>query len=148
MTATIIIQNAAWKKAWPEARVSIRRAIKATLEHQQEKPSDIAVVLMDDASIIPLNHSYRGKNKPTNVLSFVSDEDGEMGDIMLAYETIAKEAREQKKSLTEHATHLVVHGVLHLLGYDHENEVEANIMEAHEIAILATLGVANPYQIR
>jgi probable rRNA maturation factor len=152
MALTILIQNTAWKQAWPEARTIIRRAVKAVFTHQHEKFTDLAIVLMDDASITPLNYNYRGKNAPTNVLSFANDEeeaDGDMlGDVLLAYETIDKEAREQKKALSDHATHLVVHGVLHLLGYDHKSEAEATVMEAHEIAILATLGVANPYQIR
>lgn len=148
MAVTIIIQHDDWKQAWKTARADIRKAISATLKQQEHPASDIAVVLMDDAGITPLNTTYRGKPKPTNVLSFPSGDDDGLGDILLAYETIVKEAAEQHKSLNEHAMHLVVHGTLHLLGFDHEEEAEAETMETQEISILATLGVANPYQLR
>lgn len=148
MAVTLVIQHDVWKGAWKEARADIKRAVSATLKYHKHKAADIAVVLMDDTSITPLNSNYRGKPKPTNVLSFPSGEEDGGGDILLAYETICREASEQKKSLAEHAVHLVVHGTLHLLGLDHEVEEEAEAMEAEEIAILATLGVANPYVLR
>lgn len=148
MPVAFIIQHAAWKDAWKEARSDVKRAVTATLRHRKHKAADIAVVLMDDASITPLNGNYRGKPKPTNVLSFPSGEDDGGGDILLAYETVCREASEQKKTVPEHALHLVVHGALHLLGLDHEEDGEAEIMEAEEIAILAALGVANPYVLR
>ena len=148
MVTTIIFQHDAWKAEWPTARRDIRAAIKSVLTHQKQPATEIAVVLMDDANIAPLNHTYRGKPKPTNVLSFPSGEEDGGGDILLAYETIAREATEQDKSIHAHATHLVVHGTLHLLGFDHESDSEATTMETHEIAILATLGIANPYMLR
>lgn len=148
MAVTLVIQNDVWKGAWKEARADIRRAVSATLKHRKHKAADIAVVLMDDASITPLNSNYRGKPKPTNVLSFPSGEEDGGGDILLAYETIYRESAEQEKEFVAHAIHLVVHGALHLLGLDHEVEEEAEAMEAEEIAILATLGVANPYALR
>jgi len=103
-----------------------------------------------------LNRDFRGQDKPTNVLSFPSDEKPKpgapmvlLGDVVLAYETVAREAHAQGKSLAEHAAHMVVHGVLHLLGFDHErNEVDAQRMEALETQVLAKLGIPNPYRIR
>ncbi|MBO9576559.1 MAG: rRNA maturation RNase YbeY [Sphingobium sp.] len=119
---------------------------------------EISVKLSDDAEIQGLNAAYRGKDRPTNVLSFPmvqSDlldavdigDDGEtlLGDIILAHETCAREAQERGISLAAHTTHLIVHGTLHLVGYDHEEEVEAEHMEAIEIRALASLGLADPY---
>lgn len=106
---------------------------------------EIAVVLADDKFVQALNRQYRGKNKPTNVLSFPSDEEGELGDLILAIETIEKEAQEQKKKFRNHAIHLLVHGFLHLLGYDHLEKKQAEIMECLEVKILKRLGVSNPY---
>jgi probable rRNA maturation factor len=97
-----------------------------------------------------LNRDYRGKNKPTNVLSFPDGtlEAGmkQLGDVVLAYETIAREAAAQGKPLKHHVTHLSVHGTLHLLGHDHEDEREAQRMESIEIHILSRMGIANPYE--
>ena len=119
---------------------------------------EIAVKLSDDAEVQGLNASYRGKDKPTNVLSFPmvqadllqsleNSDDGEalLGDIILARETCAREAEEKGIPLAQHATHLIAHGTLHLLGYDHENEPDAERMEDLEVKALASLGLANPY---
>lgn len=125
----------------------------------------IVVMGCDDARIALLNADFRGKPQPTNVLSWPAEdraaetagdrpdppdpgtaEDPEsLGDIALAWETCTREATEQGKSLEDHVTHLVVHAVLHLLGYDHEDEADATLMEATEVRILETLGVADPY---
>ena len=113
-------------------------------------------MLADDAALRELNREFRGQDKPTNVLSFPAEEKPQsgapmvlLGDVVLAYETVAREARTQGKSLAEHAAHMVVHGVLHLLGFDHERGgSEAERMEALETQILAKLGVPNPYRIR
>jgi probable rRNA maturation factor len=91
-----------------------------------------------------LNKSYRGKDKATNVLSFIND-DEPLGDIILAYETIEREAIEQEKSFRDHTIHLIIHGILHLMGHDHEVPEEAAKMEAKEIKILKKLGIENPY---
>jgi probable rRNA maturation factor len=140
MTITIIKKS----NAWPALTRDIRRAVKAVLA-AEKCTGDVAIVLSDDAAVRALNHDYRGKDNPTNVLSFEAGEDGMLGDVILAYETVAREAVEQDKMLRDHTLHLVVHGVLHLLGHDHESNHEAKLMEKQEIAILATLGVANPY---
>jgi probable rRNA maturation factor len=142
MTITILKQH----KTWPALTTDIRTAVKATLAAENCK-GDVAVVLSDDASVQILNRDYRGKDKPTNVLSFEAGEEGMLGDVILAYETVAREAAEQGKTLRNHTLHLVVHGVLHLSGHDHEQNDEAKVMEKQEIAILATLGIANPYRL-
>lgn len=111
---------------------------------------EISIVLADDAFVRDLNRQYRNIDRPTNVLSFPSgDEDGHgpvlLGDVVLAYETVAREAQAAGKSLSAHVTHLIIHGILHLLGYDHEDEQEAEEMEALETALLARLGITDPY---
>ena len=121
---------------------------------------EISVRLTDDAEVQALNRDYRHKDMPTNVLSFPmvqadlldaitqNADDGEvlLGDIVLAHETCAREAAEKGISLHDHATHLIVHGALHLLGYDHQGQAEAEAMEQIERDVLATLGIADPYR--
>ena len=109
----------------------------------QDEEREMTVVLADDAFVKNLNRDFRGKNKPTNVLSFPGD--GHLGDIVLAFETIERQAKEQNKTFKAHVQHLLVHGTLHLLGHDHMEEAEAEKMESLEIKILKELGVANPY---
>jgi len=119
-----------------------------------EGPAELSVVLADDALVRQLNRDYRGKDKPTNVLSFALTEAEEpeaedaptlLGDVVLAWETVAREAAEQGKPVSDHLSHRVVHGVLHLLGYDHEVDEDAEEMEGLEIEVLKTLGIADPY---
>ena len=115
---------------------------------------EISVMLTDDAHIRDLNRTWRGKDKATNALSFPAPEPPgsaaagprHLGDIALAYETLAREADEESKPLAHHFAHLVVHGVLHLFGYDHEVEAEAERMEDLEVKALSTLGIADPYR--
>lgn len=114
------------------------------------KKVSLSILLTNDAEVKTLNAQYRGKNKPTNVLSFPDGEKiggvRQLGDIAMAYETIAAEAKAQGKALKHHLSHLAIHGTLHLLGHDHEEDAEAEAMEALEIAILARMGIANPYE--
>ena len=119
---------------------------------------EIAVRLTHDAEVHRLNRDFRGKDKPTNVLSFpqvqddlleslANSDDGEilLGDIVLARETCMREAEEKGVSVVDHATHLIIHGTLHLVGYDHMDDASATAMEALEVKALASLGIANPY---
>lgn len=119
---------------------------------------EVAVRLSDDDEVGTLNRDFRDKDKPTNVLSFpqvqpdllialANTDDGEilLGDIILARETCAREAADKGISLIDHATHLIVHGMLHLVGYDHQDDAGAAAMEAIEVKALASLGIANPY---
>jgi len=123
-------------------------------------PMSVSVKLSDDAEVHALNREWREKDKPTNVLSFPMLDDDEidalldgtynapeimLGDIILAYETCAAEAEEKQISVTDHATHLVIHGMLHLLGHDHVDDEEAEAMEALEVKALASMGLHNPY---
>ena len=127
----------------------VRKAANATLLAQR-RSGQVTIMLSNDAHVRKLNKQHRGKDKPTNVLSFPNGEKFktlvQLGDIILAYETIVREAEEQGKKMKNHVVHLTVHGVLHLLGFDHENESEADLMEAYEITILKRMGIANPYE--
>ncbi|MBN8629778.1 MAG: rRNA maturation RNase YbeY [Rhodobacterales bacterium] len=143
------------------------RAGRAALAGAGLPVDGFAISLMgcDDARIAVLNADFRGKPQPTNVLSWPSEERGaefvgevpeppdpgaaddpeSLGDIAISWETCAREAEEQAKPMADHVTHLIVHGVLHLLGYDHVEEEDAAVMEALEVRILASLGVSDPY---
>lgn len=116
-------------------------------------PLELSLALADDATVRTLNRDYRGKDKPTNVLSFPQAEampDGTLmlGDVVLARETCLAEAAEARRSPADHLSHLVVHGVLHLAGHDHEEDAQAEVMEALEVTILADIGVPNPYLLQ
>ena len=144
------IQDDAWAVALEHAEAIVMRAGEAALN--EIAPTDlqepvIAVLLTDDDTVADLNQRFRGKDGPTNVLSFPAppNPEGQIGDIALAYGVCAYEASLQGKSLEHHLMHLTVHGVLHLLGYDHETDGEAEAMEALERSILETLSVSDPY---
>lgn len=124
-----------------------------TPDNADNKPFEISVVFVNDDMIRVLNKEYRGKNKPTNVLSFAMLDDENtpetaivsLGDIILAFETVAREANDNDRFIRDHIAHLLVHGTLHLLGYDHLEDDDANMMETLEIRILEGLDIQNPY---
>lgn len=148
----ILIEAEGWKDL-PGVEAIAEAAAAATLK-SEKNTGDVTILLTDDAEMRRLNASFRGKDKPTNVLSFPAippppgmkgAESLFLGDLALGYETCAVEASAEGKLLRDHLSHLVVHGLLHLMGYDHETEVEAERMEGRERAILSTLGIADPY---
>jgi probable rRNA maturation factor len=139
----IEVEDLAWSAALPEPEAVVLPAAEAALDAR----GGVTILLTDDDSVAALNERFRGKAGPTNVLSFPAPDNPEdhLGDIALAYGVCAREAAEQDKPLAHHLQHLVAHGVLHLLGYDHLTEAEAEEMEALERRILAGLGVPDPY---
>ncbi len=161
----IVVEDARWQVLGLQALAD--RAAVATLAGLGLSPEgfEISLLATDDARIALLNADFRGKPVPTNVLSWPSEERGSevvggapdlpepgtaadpaaLGDIALAWETCATEAEDQGKRLDDHVTHLLVHALLHLLGHDHVEEADACLMEGHEVRILATLGVSDPY---
>ena len=128
----------------------IAKAVAAT-RIKLRPEAEVSLLLCDDARIRDINREWRGLDKPTNVLSFPAappamlGESPAVGDIAIAYETVAREAEEEAKSFRDHYMHMVLHGFLHLIGYDHETDEEADEMEALETSILGGLGVADPY---
>ncbi|WP_029417569.1 rRNA maturation RNase YbeY [Brevundimonas bacteroides] len=143
------VEDAAWSASIADVEAVVARAAKAALG---VATGTVTVLLSDDETVRDLNARFRGKDRPTNVLSFpaaaIPGADIQpLGDIVLGFGVCADEARAQGRSLSDHLSHLTVHGVLHLLGRDHEDDVEAEAMEAEEREILATLGVADPYLV-
>lgn len=137
---------------WAQYHLSWGDIIPQSLEKAAEvlnkdfSGQEVSVVLSNDEEVQNLNKTFRHKDNPTNVLSFPSEIAEELGDIILSYETVLKEAREENISLLDHTLHLIIHGFLHLLGYDHEREYDAEIMENMEIKILKVLNIKNPYE--
>lgn len=149
--------DAGWRTDWPAAAGLCRKAARATLKARPSglaQPVELCLVLSDDVRVRFLNRVWRRKDKPTNVLSFPAADTAPagvpllLGDVVLARETIRREARAQGKPADAHLQHLVVHGVLHLLGHDHIRAADAAAMERLEVAVLARLGVPNPYEAR
>lgn len=150
----IEVDETAWKQL-PDPETLLRRAAQATETALGKDLSDtvLTISLATDDAVAELNQHWRNKTGPTNVLSFPAARDmplppGEprlLGDIMLAAGVVKREAEQQSKSLEHHLVHLAVHGILHIMDYDHINESEANEMESLEIDILNVLGIANPY---
>jgi probable rRNA maturation factor len=140
-------------------RREVARMVKAAALSEGRRDLDVALRITDDATIHGLNRDWRGKDKPTNVLSFPMLESSDLetanvagpelllGDIVLARGVCLAEAADKQVTVEDHATHLIVHGTLHLLGYDHHDDGDAADMEAREIRALHRLGIANPYEI-
>ncbi|CAN7150478.1 rRNA maturation RNase YbeY [Phenylobacterium sp. LjRoot219] len=144
----IEIEDPAWTAALPQAEALVRAAALAALEQDGAQDEGVVLLLTDDAAVQDLNARFRSKDQPTNVLSFPAPPNLErhLGDVALAFGVCAREAAEQSKPLANHLQHLVAHGVLHLLGYDHMSDDEAEAMEGLERVVLAGLGVPDPYQ--
>jgi probable rRNA maturation factor len=155
----VLVVADCWQ-AEPDAEAVIHRAIAAAAESVDAGvgEAELAVMLTDDAGIRTLNSNWRGIDKPTNVLSFPAlqatgrggpdDAPRMLGDIAIAYETTRKEADDEQKPFDHHLSHLAVHGFLHLIGYDHEKDADAEAMETLEQEILAQLGIPDPYADR
>ena len=149
----IEVEDPAWTAALADAEALTRVAAQAALQllprFAGEEPA-VTLLLTDDETVRDLNQRFRQQDKPTNVLSFPAPANPErfLGDVALAYGVCAREAGEQGKPLAHHLQHLVAHGVLHLLGYDHIGDDEAEAMEGLERAVLAGLGVPDPYAAR
>ncbi|RMD64418.1 MAG: rRNA maturation RNase YbeY [Alphaproteobacteria bacterium] len=161
IAVAITVEAPGWRARVPDVEALVRRAVRAAVlaaVAAQHEPAarwgagvEISVLLSDDARVRDLNRRYRGRDAPTNVLSFPAGDEGTdeapvlLGDVVLALETVAREAAGQAKPLGDHVAHLIVHGVLHLLGYDHESDAAAALMEALEVRILSALEVPDPY---
>lgn len=162
----ILVNDKSWRKHSCSIKSDIRNLLKNVIPQTklnkflaQKCTLELSILLTQDKEIQDLNKNYRHKDKPTNVLSFPALSPQEfdhidpnnnfmvLGDIILSFETILKEASEQGKSFENHLSHLLIHSLLHLIGYDHETEDEAQIMESLEIAILKNLAIDNPYII-
>jgi probable rRNA maturation factor len=147
----VIVDSYLWKDVH-KVRSIVRRVVAQAAATLSTTPAELAIVLTDDSAIRSLNRLWRGLDAATNVLSFptkpIRGEASHLGDIVLAYETIAREARTQRKPLAHHVAHLAVHGFLHLVGHDHEREAEAAAMEQAERTILRQVAIPDPYRRR
>lgn len=150
----IACEATGWRRAFPRPFSFLREvACQAVIGSGRASPTgvdEVSLLLTDDAHQRDLNSQWRGIDSPTNVLSFpdgspLPDGGRLLGDVVLALDTCRREAREQGKSLADHTAHMVVHGVLHLLGFDHEEAEEAAVMESLEVRLLAAMGIADPY---
>jgi probable rRNA maturation factor len=157
LSIDVNVESPLWE-AQPEAETAVRRVLGVAAAMVSTRPAELAIVLTDDSAIRALNREWRGVDKPTNVLSFpargpqaLAAEPAQpgppvlLGDIVIAFETTAQEAGTESKRFEDHLAHLAVHGYLHLLGHEHEDERDAEAMEGLERAILARLGIPDPY---
>jgi probable rRNA maturation factor len=161
LEVAVLLWTSGWRDAVAEVEELCRAAAARALEFGGSAgtavAAEVSIVLSDDATIAGLNRSFRQLDGPTNVLAFPADDGASddagsdsraprlLGDIIIALETAAREAADQDKTLADHLRHLVVHGMLHLLRYDHQSDEDAEVMEGLEIAVLASFGVADPY---
>ena len=152
LDVAVALEDPGWATAEREAASLCRRAAVAALRGAAYSgPAELGIVLTDDRRIAALNDRWRGQSGATNVLAFATGEAAAggvprlLGDVVVARETVTAEARDQGKPLAAHLAHMVVHGTLHLLGFDHQSSGEAARMEALEARVLAGLGIADPY---
>jgi probable rRNA maturation factor len=150
----ILVRSGRWRRH-PRAGTAVKRAILAAAKASSTPAAELAIVLCNDSAIRALNRDWRGKNTPTNVLSFPAGTPSKsgrgtpyVGDIVIAYETVAREAAAEGKPFEHHLAHLAVHGFLHLLGHDHGKARDAQRMERLERSILAGIGIPDPYAVR
>jgi probable rRNA maturation factor len=155
----VLVECARWKgrrgvqallrRAIAEAATALSTGVATRSMKTATSGAEVAIVLTDDSAIRKLNRAWRGKNEPTNVLAFPARRQAKpqhfLGDIVIAYETLAREAAAEHKPFAHHLAHLAVHGFLHLCGYDHETDRQAVAMERLEVAILARLHIPHPY---
>jgi probable rRNA maturation factor len=147
----VLVGSPRWRVAGLKPAGRARRAALAALRAARaDQPLELTILLSEDGEVRRLNRRWRGKDQPTNVLSFPSGAAGPggrvvLGDVALAFETLAREAAGFERPLCDHLSHLVVHGVLHLMGYDHKTPAEARRMEGLEVRVLAGLGIPDPY---
>ncbi len=163
-TIEVLVEGRTWTRSLPHAAaISRRAALMALAATGPKRPVEISILLANDGAVRKLNATYRNQDKATNVLSFPAFPDARsraqaarrlprgvapaLGDIAVAFGVLARESRTEHKTLKAHLSHLVVHGVLHLLGYDHEHDADAATMERLEKKILARLGITDPYAL-
>src|SRR5215510_6364046 len=144
MSITLLVEDPNWR-SHRGLQARLKKAAEAARKAVRLK-GGFTILLAGDKKLRALNHDFRGKDKPTNVLSFPGN-DGYAGDIAIAYGVTEAEAKATAKTFADHAAHLVVHGVLHLAGYDHERPKDAKVMEPLEVKILKRLGIADPYRV-
>ena len=151
----IIIDYKNWHYIEPELASNVKLAVIKTISVIEiDEDIELSIRLTSDLEMKELNHKYRGKPSPTNVLAFSQEKDSDLlfkynriyiGDIAIGYESVHKESCDQKKTLSAHLIHLIIHGLLHLIGYSHKNKIDSKVMEGIEIKVLGILGYKNPY---
>lgn len=154
LMADITVADSGWRSLIDHPETLVQTAVQAAwaypdLSHGQE--AEVSILLTDDATVQTLNAQYRGQDKPTNVLAFPADMPvtggpAPLGDIAIARETVLGEAEAASKPPRDHLAHLAIHGLLHLLGYDHQTDADASHMEGLEVAILKSLDIPDPYE--
>jgi probable rRNA maturation factor len=156
LSLALEIEDPRWTEALPDAADLLEKAIRLALADvgDDNRTIEVGVRLVDDGTIQGLNRDWRGRDKPTNVLSFPLGDPGPVddpdfpwliGDIVMSFDTVTAESIRDGKSLEHHVAHLAIHAALHLIGHDHENDAEAEAMEATEVKLLAGLGIPDPY---
>ena len=146
MSTTLLIRDARWRKLrglGPRLKRAVREALS---EGGEQGDAELTLLLTSDAHLRLLNRTFRGKDKPTNVLSFRSAGEGYLGDVAIAYGITARQAKTSGRKTADHAVHLAVHGVLHLMGFDHVTDRQTRRMQPKEVRILNKLRIADPYR--